>query len=309
MSDLNDIVKQTVQYILKQNISLEKQVSAMQQELIKRLLAELIPQLELESDGTIKNTFKNIRIIEELDKVYGKFNDTDKARVEGNFVKGFLRLNLFENRYWLTLNKSGQAFKKKLFTDALAGAKERTMYSIGLKGDGGYIKGGWLEKFVTDKTVLSDVKQFVLKSVTSQIAIKDFTDGLRGMVEGVNNNMGAFERYYRAYAYDTYSQYNNAYGNQIALGLDLQCAIYTGGLIETSRPFCEEHNGKVYTRKEIAKFPDWKDPDTGKVPSYIASFEGYNPLTDLGGFNCRHKLAWITTFLAKKLRPDVEQFI
>ena len=35
----------------------------------------------------------------------------------------------------------------------------------------------------------------------------------------------------------------------------------------------------------------------------------YNPITDAGGFNCRHHWNWISTPLAKAMGKDVEKFI
>lgn len=32
---------------------------------------------------------------------------------------------------------------------------------------------------------------------------------------------------------------------------------------------------------------------------------GYNPFIDLGGYNCRHKLRWISRELAEAKRPEV----
>lgn len=74
-------------------------------------------------------------------------------------------------------------------------------------------------------------------------------------------------------------------------------AIYSGGLTSDSRPFCEERNGKVYTRAEIET---WRDLEWEQKP------QNYNPFKDLGGDGCRHKLDWISKQLAEILRPDLK---
>lgn len=62
--------------------------------------------------------------------------------------------------------------------------------------------------------------------------------------------------------------------------------LYIGGLIETSREFCRERDGKVFTAEEIA---GW---DNGQgLPADIY----------LGGYNCRHSLRPISKELAKDL--------
>jgi hypothetical protein len=54
---------------------------------------------------------------------------------------------------------------------------------------------------------------------------------------------------------------------------------YVGGLIPTSRNFCQSHNGDIMTLKEINNI--WKSQTWGgKAPG--------NPFVVRGGYNCRH---------------------
>ncbi len=73
-------------------------------------------------------------------------------------------------------------------------------------------------------------------------------------------------------------------------------AIYEGGLIKTSRPFCKKHEGNVYTRDEIAAF----DPKEAIPPNY-------NPFVDMGGYGCRHYYSWVPRAVAIMLRPDLKE--
>jgi len=62
--------------------------------------------------------------------------------------------------------------------------------------------------------------------------------------------------------------------------------LYIGGLIETSREFCKERDGKVFTAEQIASW------DNGQgLPADIY----------LGGYNCRHSLRPISQELAEDL--------
>jgi len=312
---LQKIVNETINFIEDHNGLLKSQVKKMQLELIKRLLVELVPKMEIE-DGVIKNSMKNIRILENLNKTFTQFDLAVGANTTSTFVAGFYQLNLFENKYYMTLNKAGADFKKKLFETVLKETEKKMMYRLGIiEGSTKYRTGSFLEGFVSDKTILNEVRDYVLKSVGSQKSVVDFGEGLKGLIDGVNENQGLFERYYQQYAYDTYSEYNNTYAEQLAAGLDLQCFIYTGGLIDKSRPFCEEHNDKVFTRNEVtdidkeSAWVNWVDPKTGEPPTYIASFPGYDPLVNLGGWNCRHKLSWITNEMAIEERPEIAELL
>jgi len=115
--------------------------------------------------------------------------------------------------------------------------------------------------------------------------------------DDTQGNLGRLSKYYRNFTYDLYSQVDRTAGKVIAdkIGMN-KYAIYEGGLIKTSRKFCRERNGKVFTYDEIADFnpPEAKQPD-------------YNPFVDLGGYGCRHHLNWIPYAIAISLRPDLKE--
>ena len=49
---------------------------------------------------------------------------------------------------------------------------------------------------------------------------------------------------------------------------------------------------------EIKKF----NPKEAKPPNY-------NPITDCGGFNCRHHWNWMSNSLAKAMGKDIDKFV
>jgi hypothetical protein len=85
--------------------------------------------------------------------------------------------------------------------------------------------------------------------------------------------------------------------NRIRVDLGLKYAVYQGGLIKTSRDFCEDRNNKCFSEKEIMS---WENLNWEGKPQI-----GYNALIDCGGYNCRHRLDWISEEYAKRLRPDL----
>ena len=137
-----------------------------------------------------------------------------------------------------------------------------------------------------------------MKMVYGQEGWEATRKSLAKLIEGDQNNLGALQKYHRNFTYDLYSQIDRATAKTYADDLGFEFAIYEGGLIETSREFCKDHNGNVYHKSEIADF----DPKVAKQPDY-------NPFTDLGGYGCRHHLNWIPTALALAMRPDASKFI
>jgi len=75
--------------------------------------------------------------------------------------------------------------------------------------------------------------------------------------------------------------------------LDITHFLYSGGLIETSREFCRERDGNIYTMEEIQRW----DNDQG-LPADIY----------LGGYNCRHELLPIDKATAESLGLDTSKF-
>lgn len=155
----------------------------------------------------------------------------------------------------------------------------------------------------TAKTVINleiiyaDIKQraIALMSRPDGISLKD----LRKELETVIVDKKIMTRYYGRWTHDIYSQYERIASNTVRKELGLRFAIYQGGTIETSRDFCEERNGKVFHEDEILAWEtlSWEGkPETG-----------YNAIADLGGYNCRHRLDWISDELAFRLRPELRK--
>ncbi|HNR55534.1 MAG TPA: hypothetical protein PKJ19_10215, partial [Flavobacteriales bacterium] len=106
--------------------------------------------------------------------------------------------------------------------------------------------------------------------------------------------------------FDTYQYLDRASSDAYATKLGLDAFIYAGGLIETSRDFCIKRNGKVFSRKEAER--EWpKDPTLPRTKKERESgvLVGYDPLRDMGRWNCRHRIRFISDALAEQLRPDL----
>lgn len=121
---------------------------------------------------------------------------------------------------------------------------------------------------------------------------------LRGRLKDRLIKNKAIEKYWSRWTYDIYNQYERVGANEIRKELRLKFAMYEGGEIETTREFCEERNGHIFHESEILGWAniDWE----GKNET------GYNPLIDLGGYNCRHRLRWVSKEFAALKRPEVK---
>lgn len=144
------------------------------------------------------------------------------------------------------------------------------------------------------KQLLHEITETIITLSSSDEGI-DLTE-LRKIIRD-NFNVNEYDNdFFNSKVHDLYSQYQRIGKNEVRKELGLRFAIYQGGLVDDSRHFCIERNGKCFSEIEIEQ---WKYLDFKGKP------ENYNPFYDCGGNNCRHRFDWISDQLAKRLRPDL----
>ncbi len=139
------------------------------------------------------------------------------------------------------------------------------------------------------EAVYGEIKQdaISLMSKYEGISLSELREYLRDKI----TDKRIVTKYYNRWTGDIYSQYQRAAANEIRKDLGMKYAMYQGGLIETSRQFCKERNNKLFSEEEILS---WQFLNWDGKPS-----TGYNPLYDCGGYNCRHRLDWVSEAFAK----------
>lgn len=78
---------------------------------------------------------------------------------------------------------------------------------------------------------------------------------------------------------DTVMNFEGAFSRSRAVRNNVKRYEYVGGVIETTRPFCEDLDGSILTEEEIYDIWDTEDW-AGKAPG--------DPFIVHGGYNCRH---------------------
>jgi hypothetical protein len=270
---------------------LQKKMLDVQGKLLTRFITEWVDDLDVDEEtGIIKNTLRNKRLLSNVDNIFAEYVKTDGVVIAKTMVDGVQQLLSFNGKYFKNFATHAELAKLQPQVKGLVESW------LGLKGNGALEGNGYLAKTISDPRILGDLKNFALRAVVGQQGYKDTLKGVKTFIDGNKDTAGLLERYHRNFVYDTYSQVDRATAGMFADRLKLDYAIYEGGLIKTSRKFCKEHNGKVYTREEIAMFmPTEAIPDT------------YNPFQDLGGYGCRHHLNWISYAVAVALRPDLAE--
>lgn len=271
---------------------LEGKISAAQKELMIRFLQDFGDKLEFDENGVIKNNAANRNLLQRIDKIFGNWAAENNTAVLNTLLTGVNGLMNFNERYYS--NFAGEAnilpLKKKVLKNINGW--------LGIGDNGGAAANGYLETLVANADVRNKLKDFAVRSIYGQQGYQDTKANLAKLIGGDKDNLGALQKYYRNFTYDLYSQIDRATAETYANDLGFVFAIYEGGLIETSREFCQKHNGKIFHKTEIAAF---------KLT--VAEPPNYNPFTDLGGYGCRHHLNYIPNALAVAMRPDARKFL
>lgn len=269
---------------------MEKQVGSAQDDLLRRIVDDFVEELDQDENGAIKNTLANKRKIALLDRVYNQYVQETGVQVVETIVDSVGKIMDFNGKYY------GVFTTKAQLGNIMADTKSQVGDWLGITKRGGLVENGYLNRLLTDPAIRNTVRDSVFKSVVSQKGFFETKAGLKDYIKGNPGQTGALQKYYRNFVFDTFSQVDRTQAKIFADKLGFKYAIYEGGLIETSREFCKERNGKVFTREEIEKF----DPTEAKPPNY-------NPFTDLGGYGCRHHLNWVPDAVAFALRPELRQ--
>lgn len=251
------------------------QFERLEKSLYYRLVEYLSTSLNIR-ENRIEFTPNNLNVIQQIDSLMSRFSLAIQ-RIGNYIVKGIREMMGLTVQQLAKIDIRAEKLSKEVISDL-------TNHSATV-----------VNKRLSLETLFLDIKQSIISQVQNPdgVGLKEIRDSLFNKVVGDK----LAQRYFGRWTYDVFSQIQRVGANQLRIKLGLRFAIYQGGLIKTSRPFCEEKNGQCFLDEEIGK---WVNEDFEGKPE-----TGYQPFVDLGGYNCRHRLDWISKELAKRLRPDL----
>lgn len=171
---------------------------------------------------------------------------------------------------------------------------------------------GWLAAIGDMQGVYQKVRESAMKAVGAKMPLIEFLKILKREIQGDEEFSGLVQSHFRTIIWDVYAEFDRQVGYKTAVCLGYRSAIYEGGLIDHSRDFCIERNGKVFTFEEMNKFGTPDDEYGGYSNKSTGDFDGkpkvdYDPFYDQGGYNCRHAYSFIPDRLAIRLRPELKE--
>lgn len=297
--ELNILFNRKSNYIDSKLTALDKDVRRIQSNLLELIMSDYVGKFTTDANGAIKMTSRNMRLANEMEALMDTFNKTFQESVLKDMANDMLKITDYSKDYY-----QGMGFSKELL-DSIEKNMGYISQSIGITAEGNIIKDSFLDSLSQNPEVRRNIKNYVINSVASKKGYNEYLKGMKELIVGKKDVEGALQRYYRQFAYDSFNQVDAAINKHYADELDLKYFIYSGGLLDNSRPFCRKRAGKVYSSEEAEK---WKcDPNLIGKPKGAKCDESYNWAIDRGRYNCRHSIQYISKELAFKKRPSLKK--
>lgn len=267
--------------------------------------------MRTDESGAIRTILSNFAALSEIDTSYRRtFHQEWAPRYIEELVSGAESLFEEAEEYFDDLRKEESALSRRQYLDLIEEIKAGLFLSIGWDILQRQVQASSpLAALLSEYGPAEEMKGIAHKAVAlGRTSLAELQEAMRqALVEG-----GLIRRWIDAKMPDAIDQFDRMAQYNVAEALGIRYAIYEGGIIETSREFCEVRNAGVFTEDEIKLFGTPDDKFGGYSNKPLGEFRGkykngYDPIRDLGGYNCRHFLIWITQDLAFRLRPDLSE--
>lgn len=245
------------------------EVKSLEKELIAMLLI-LVATMDVEGRRVVLNT-RNLRIAN-LTQLFGRFNKESQVPFLKKTFTNLTKTKGELDDYYKALGLSGFTQSHRQI-DLLNKSMSK-----------------YMGEFAVSSAVKLDIQGILTGGIASNITQSALAKSIKKEVRG------KLQKYYQQFMWDEIVQMERVENNFYAKELELNWFIYKGGLIETSRPFCIKRDGKLFNRSDAKK---WRFDPTLPQPE---TSDTYQPLVELGRWNCRHWLNWITDEQANNVR-------
>ena len=163
----------------------------------------------------------------------------------------------------------------------------------------GLVTGGYLEAMASSNVVGEQVGALINQAIAAKMPLADFKKQFKSVF--INpDGLGMLERYYDTKTHDLFQKYDRQVNKVYADELKLNWAVWAGTVMSRTRPICEKNNNKCFHRSELEELRNVNFKGKPKI---------YDPFTDVGGYNCRHHLSWVSAEIAKsQYGRNIEDF-
>lgn len=308
MAEIQDHIRKKQKQIDRLDDLLSRLVLTSQESLRRLILAEILPLLSA-VDGNVKNTYSNLSAAQRVLDVFTQWVEKDGQKLADAIAGAVIDAHQ-ASRVYYGASMIGAKTQKQV-DKAMNRSLKSTIRRYGIEAGKKKVAakaGGYIISTIADQAISNSIETVIRNSVISEGPLSKLRQDI-GIELGRGSGAGVLERTLADQLPQPALKAEREISIEVSQALQLNFAFYQGGEIQTTRPFCSERNNKVFSREEITKFGTAQDKYGGYTNKSAGKFQGktkvYNPLLDLGGYNCRHSYDWISDELAKVFRPEL----
>jgi hypothetical protein len=278
LKELNALARKRSKALREAESGLLEKAGGLENKLLAFVRNTFLPSLDI-SNNRVSNSIGNLRKVNDSSSLKAFMRKVVNVAMYEYYQSEFNKVTGLTNSYYNTFEPK-EAQQKKIL--------ER----------GAVIVDGYLDSVFDNNQIVRSIQGTVRNAVSTNQSLSVAGQLLQEQIKGKDDKFGLVKSYHYQNGYDEFQAYSRTLDEDYSKALELNYAIYAGGEMKTTRQFCTERNGNVYNRETILSWDDeeWQ----GKKPNN-------NILIDLGGYNCRHDLDWISFNLAKRLDPSIEK--
>jgi len=290
MADFDKIQKRKDKFLEDRESVLKKKVTGAEKKLLDLIFKDFLDKLET-SDGKIVSSGKNITLTQAIDKIFKTFESRINANLVKDYVNDIKKIGSLNESYFKIFEPNAKKFK------GIKDSAQKGIFTrLGLNSDGKLKRGGFLAEFLTDNRQKRQLKTMVTDAITSGQGFSQLREAVQTLTVGNKQVQGQLQSNYRQFVYDTYSQIDRFESGLYADAIGMDAFKYAGGKIRTTRKFCCQRNGQIFTVQEAEKWQSLR---------FEGKTKNYNPLIDLGGYNCRHSTQYLSNIITARRRKDL----
>lgn len=301
MSKIDDLAKDGTALLDERQRQRLKQLGAIERLLLRKMLYDLRGVIE-EKDGRIVTRRGYASLSKLVDQAFDAIEERGLQAIGARMAKDIgAVLDVNAAYYRVVAANQGERFRE--ITRQVIGTLNRR---LGIDGDGQIQRRGYLEQLFRTDAARDEIKKLISKSVTAGVPMRKLEKAMRVAVRGTDESAGVLEKHIGGFVLDTYNMADAVANEEFGKRLGMRYFIYTGGIIETSRKFCRDRNGRVFSTEEAnEQWPLSPDLPRTKAEKESKTLTDYVPLQDRGRWLCRHRLLFIDEAEAKRRRADL----
>lgn len=287
MAKPDDIIDEIQSLLEKRVNDFSDAMPAVQKQAYREVLI-LAKDLDTTSDGTIKPTLKNVKMIAKIKQRLNEVILDGKYYKElEKVVSTYDQITKLQNQYFTLM--VGNFTVPIVLAEIQKQSIDITLESMGKEG--------------MNAGVINRVRDILNKNVTTGGKIDDFVEEVRIYLNDTPDGDGALKKYSKQIVTDALNQYSAQYNQLVSDDLGFKFYKYVGTLVKDSREFCV----KIIEAKKgcmplihVSQFPELLNglicgeqihinKKSGLPTGLIKGTNTSNILVNRGGWQCGHQ--------------------